>query len=390
MTEVGPDGGDPKRRILDDFGSDTGFLAFIDVSNADLLFLGPVLVGAVFVLELVVIATGRFFVGLGIALTILAVAATYVYVCPDHRTPIGLLQSFITYYRGKTTMTHTNIQTGEHDGINTWSGGDVRELTRVQTVETEVDAIRRHDETLVTAVRIEPANLALADDQQWEQAARGLGNVLNAIEFPIQIHSAARRIDPERMTAVYKDRRTDPDVQASPVLEDIVEVYRRRRPQEFRRRGTSVRQYYALVPVDIQAVSLEAHRWVRRLERMPLVGNRCAPLLADWLMRHHRQATIEERQREILTERRRRLTQQLRSVEGVDVQPLSAGDIAELVEEYWSGMRTDYPDAGPHLRTTPVVMSNHSEAAQRDGTSVALDTNRSPSDSTATVLEEER
>lgn len=353
MKDLGPGGDGPERRILDDVGSDSGFLAFTDVSNADLLFLVPALIVAMVTLEIVVIVTGRFFIGVALALAVLGLAGAYVHVCPDHRTPVGLITAFVTHHRRGNTMTFTNT-TAE---TSTETPPDARELTHVRAVEPEADAIRRQDETLVGAVRIDPANLALADQAKWNRAARGLGAVLNALGYPVQIHSSARRVDPARMTATYDDRRTDPDVKSTPALSEIVEVYRRRRPQEFHERGTSVRQYHAIVPVGIQEVSLEDNAWVSRLQSLPLIGRNLGSVVADVLLRDERREAIEERQRTILRDRRTHLTEQLTSIEGVSAHPVTAADLATLVEEYWSGSRTEYPDDGPHLRTTPVIMS---------------------------------
>jgi hypothetical protein len=208
-------------------------------------------------------------------------------------------------------MTYTTTNEG------TDTPPDVRELTNVQAVEPAADAIRRPDETLVGAVRIDPANLALADAAAWERAATGFGDVLNTLDFPVQIHSSARRVDPERLTGAYDARRTDPDVQSTPALQRIVEVYRERRPQTFRERGTSLRQYHIIVPVPIQAVSLDDHPWVRRLKRVPVVGNRLAAPLADGLLYDDRRERIEIRQREILERRRDHLVDQVTSLEGV-------------------------------------------------------------------------
>ncbi|SEP23189.1 hypothetical protein SAMN04487948_12433 [Halogranum amylolyticum] len=371
MTGLGPRGDDPERRILDDVGSNSGFLAFTDVSNADLLFLVPVLIIAMITLEAVVIVTGRFFVGVALALAVLTIAGVYVHVCPDHRTPLGLITSFVTHHRRENTMTFTNTTT--ETGADT--PPDARELTHVRAVEPEADAIRRQDETLVGAVRIDPANLALADQAQWDRAARGLGAVLNTLDYPVQVHSSARRVDPARMTAAYDDRRTDPDVRATPALTEIVEVYRRRRPQEFHERGTSVRQYHAIVTVGIQEVSLEDNGWVRRLQSVPLIGDHVGSVVADVLLRDERREAIEERQRAILRDRRTHFTEQLTSIEGVTARPVTATDLVTLVEEYWSGNRTEYPDAGPHLRTTPVVMSDHD-----------TDVSHSPTDTTTSSV----
>lgn len=374
MTRSRPDGDNPTRRILGDVGSDSGFLAFLDVSNADLLFLIPAVVAAMVSLELVVLATGQFFLGVALALLVLAGAGVYVSVCPDHRTPIGLLYSLIDYHRRNRTMRFTD--TNPNDSSDT--PPDVRDLTNVRAVEPAADAVRRTDETLVGAVRIDPANLALADASEWNRAAGGFGQVLNTLDFPVQIHSSARRVDPERLTGIYDDRRTDPDVRASPALQELVEVYRHRRPQAFRERGTSRRQYHILVPVSMQAVSLADHPWVQRLRRLPAVGDRLASPLADGLLYDDRRERIEKRQRAILADRRDHLVNQLMSLEGVEVTPVSAADLTTLLEEYWSGQRAEYPDAGPHLRTTPVVMSDHDPPS-----------NRSPTTPTATTASTE-
>lgn len=380
MTRLELGDGDPERRILGDLGSDSGFLAYVHVSNADLLFLGPAILVVMLLFELVVIATGRFFVGVGVALVVLGIASGYVYVCPDHRTPLGLLWSFITHHRRDTTMTFTTTAATTATDPSTDTPADVRELTRVRAVEPDADAIRRADETLIGAVRIEPANLALADGDQWDRAARGLGDVLNALDYPVQIRSAAYRVEASRMTAAYADRRTDPDVQSTPALETIVDVYRRRRPQEFRERGTSIRQYHAIVPVDIQAVSLADHPWVRRLKSAPLVGDHLASLLADGLLYRKCRETIEERQRGILNERRSHLAEQLSSVEEVTARPVAATDLAELVEEYWSGRRTEYADTAHDIRTSPVVMAAHDPEQDHQHRSTTDPTTPSPTE----------
>lgn len=369
--EIGDD--DPDRRIIDNIGSDSGFLAFVDVSNADLLFLGPAFVVATFLLELVVIATGRFFVGVGVGLVVFGVAVLYVFVCPDHWTPFGLLRSFITYHWRDSTMIFTDTATSMATPSGTVSPADVRELTRVRAVEQTVDAIRRADETLIGGVCIEPANLTLADDDRWDRAARGFGEVLNTLDYPVQIHSSAHRVDPDRMTAAYDDRRADPDVQSTPALRTIVSVYRRRRPEEFRERGTSIRRYHAIIPVDLQAVSLANHPWVRRLQSAPMVGDRLASLLADCLMYRNHGETVRERQRAILKERRDNLREQLSTVDGVTVRSVTATDLAELVEEYWSGRRSEYSNDGPYLRTTPVVMADQDAAQNHSATDASTD-----------------
>jgi len=64
---------------------------------------------------------------------------------------------------------------------------EVRYLTRLQRVYPH--AIERTDGALVGAMKVEPANMALEDDDAWAKAVQSLSEFANStVDFPVKIY----------------------------------------------------------------------------------------------------------------------------------------------------------------------------------------------------------
>ncbi|MDS0243745.1 MULTISPECIES: hypothetical protein [unclassified Haloferax] len=342
---------DTPRRILDEFGtSDEIFGIEIDYSLNDLKLFFPAGVVCGFIL----LATPQWLNigGLLATIGILLLTVGFIFVTPSHKSPQQWLADMIMFSRAE----HTKTAVAETPAKQTDS------LTQVKRFLPISNLVERTDGHLVAALRVSPANLSLATDREWEAMANSFGSVLNALDFDFQIHSTARPVEPDRITAGYRERLDDSDVVANPALGDIIRVYRERFPAEFESRGTCVREYHILIPVSIREVQLADRGALAKLCEVPVIGGFIRVFGAESTQLTHEE--IHERQKEELGRRLRTLESGIRDLEGCDAERVSADELSALLEEYWSGERTHYgPSAGQRnerVRSIPVVTGDDS------------------------------
>jgi len=82
---------------------------------------------------------------------------------------------------------------------------EVRYLTRVGQVFPH--AIERSDGALVGAMKVEPANMALEDDDAWAKAVDSLSEFVNAtIDFPVKFYITSREVDQDDVVRDHQRR----------------------------------------------------------------------------------------------------------------------------------------------------------------------------------------
>lgn len=336
---------DPRRRILDEFGADDEIVGIdINYSLTDLKLFVPAMVLALLIVALSARLGGRLALlgGTVGACGVFACTGAIIYITPEHTTP----QNWLARIWSFTQRTKTKTAVGPTAETNTES------ITQIARFVPEANALERRDGTLVGALTIEPANMALATDEEWNQAADTLGSALNTLDFSIQIHSSARSVDSEQLTAHYRNRLEDADVAANPSLKTIIEVYQTRRPAEFRARATSVREYHVLVPVSVRDVQLAERGAFERLTSLPYLGELLAMIGAR--QSGLSESEITQRQRETLETRLDAVQGAIGGLEDCATTPISTERLATLIEEFWTGRRTDYPSQRT-VRSTPIV-----------------------------------
>jgi hypothetical protein len=286
------------------------------------------------------------------AITVFLVTGAIVYITPAHMTPQRWLQRIVAFTRREKTKTAVGATPEEQ----------TETLTHVGRFVPESNSLERVDGHLVAAVRVEPANMALATHDEWSTAADALGSAFNTLDFPIQIHSSARSVDPEQITASYRDRLGDPDVTANESLEDIINVYQTRLPAEFRARGTCVREYHILVPVSVRDVQLAERGALAQLESVPIVGGLFAILGAE--SAGLSEVEIKQQQRETLSARLDDVRSSIRGLDECDCEVVSADRLATLLEEFWTGRRTQYTQTRDRVRSVPIVTVGDADRRQ--------------------------
>jgi len=101
---------------------------------------------------------------------------------------------------------------------------EVRYLTRVGQVFPH--AIERSDGALVGAMKVEPANMALEDDDAWAKAVDSLSEFVNAtIDFPVKFYITSREVDQDDVVRDHQRRLGDADVRSRPVLKRLLDEY---------------------------------------------------------------------------------------------------------------------------------------------------------------------
>lgn len=342
---------DPRRRVLDEFGAGDEIAGIdTDYTLSDLKALIPA-VALGFICLLAGVADGRLLAILGgilSALALLAIALAVIVITPSHLTPQAWVTQILSFKREPKQRSIVGETSNERTEV----------LTGITRFDADGDAVERDDGALVGGVRVDPANMALATDAQWQAAADSLGQTLNTLGFYLQIRSTARRVPTEDLVAGYDTRLDDPDVQANDTLRELIEVYQRELPREFRTRGTSVREYQILVPVRIHEVQLAEHGALARLETLPYIGSFLAVLGAESTRLTDEE--IERAQRSLLAERRQAIEDAIRGLESCTAESVSAATLASWVEESWTGRRTQYdPErARERLRTQLVLASD--------------------------------
>lgn len=335
-----PDTGDMEqattRRILDQLGEAETILG-TEYTAADLKLFMPGVLLAFLVIGMM--PTGWGALGFGLGGAIMVGTAGVIWAAPPHRVAHTWLQDVVKYQlterRGETLLLAHDDES-EPDAA--------RSLTNIETVLRRWDSVRRADNGVVGAVRVHPANMALADTTDWEQASDALAEMLRSLSFDIQLYSTARPVDASRIVAPYRDRLDDPDVRENDRLRGVVQAYRNTLPQEFERRRTSVREYYILVAVEELDVQLADQTLWDTLRDAPVVGSLCAMIGAG--RSDLSEGELLVRQQRELNNRLQRVRRGITELPGCRPEPVSAARLTDLLEEYWTGQPSHHADEG--------------------------------------------
>jgi hypothetical protein len=362
-------GGQPSRRILAAFGEPDEFFGF---TLADLKLLLPALFAGLIVAGNTPTAVRPlgWAVGGGLVLGALVV----VYAAPEYQTAPAWLREKLRYAvapsrfvprAGERDPTGEQLRPAveadsapvDHRGIGRRNAGEAESLTELERFHVGVDAGERADGYVFGALRVAPANMALATRGDWERTAEQFGAVVNGIEFPFQVYSRVTPVDPERITAGYRDRLEAGAPDATPAFRELVATYARRLPREFAQRGTGVREYYVVVSVSPLAVQTGASRLgetglLAQLGDLPYVGG----FLRGFSARRSGSDTEEVRARQVaeLDRRLNVVADGLRRIDGCRGTRLGTTELVELLDDFWSGPETA-TGSSPRPRTSPVV-----------------------------------
>lgn len=264
----------------------------------------------------------------------IVVGALFVYLTPGYTTSVDWLATFIGFQRQPKSLAHEKAKT----------------LTQVEQVHQGRRAIERVDGVYLGAVRVAPASLALATDDDWAATADAFQDFLNtAIDFPVQFYSTTQEFPVEEYLGHYRRRLDDPDVKANPRLAALITNYIEWYAADVEQRRTTIRDHYVLVPVTPAEVQFERESLTEQLGRLPVLG----VFVQAWLA--PRQEERSQAMFDALDERLRRVERGIRELDGCSAQRIDAEDLTQLLGEFWTGESYSETDLSTALRTRPLL-----------------------------------
>ena len=270
---------------------------------------------------------------LPLALLAIGFGGLFVSLTPTYTTSLDWLASFVGFHVGSTERDHH--EASEH--------------TLVERLHPDRDAIERTDDALVGFIRVAPPSMALATDAQWSATAAAFTDFLNTtVAFPIQIYSTTRAFPVEAHLSHFEDRLDDPDVEANPRLQKLIEQYIEWYGEELERRRMTIRDHYVVVSVSPSEVRYDSESMGSRLGQIPVLGN----VLGLWA--RPPEALAREAMFDELDSRCDRIDRGLRDLDGCSAMRISLGDALPIVRRFWTG-REDDLDAAAQIRSTSLL-----------------------------------
>jgi len=332
------DNRNPAKRIPKSLGTDTklfGSYTMTDLAVA--LFPGVVVVLCVQVLLPAGMTIGGYQIqtlALPLAGVMIGLGALFVYLTPAYTTSADWVTSMVTF--------HSRSEQIDHEAA--------KEYTQVERVYPDRDAIERTDGAMIGLVQVIPPTMALATQEEWAQKAESFQDFLNTtVEFPIQIYSTTQPFPVDEHLGRYESRLDDPDVEANPQLEALIENYLDWYETELHDRRMTIRDHYVVVPVAPVEVQFDETSLAQQLAGLPVLGAIVRELYAP------REAVEREALLSELDARLDQVRAGLRSIEGCTAHRIDATDATEVVGEYWSDGSQAYGDLDTVLRTRGIV-----------------------------------
>jgi hypothetical protein len=204
--------------------------------------------------------------------------------------------------------------------------------------------------------------MALTTQENWEQACRSFARAVNGFEFPFQIYSTVTPVDPTRIIRRYRDRLRDGSLDGKPLFRELIQAYERDFPREFIHRGTSIREFYVIVPVsqlDVQqsSVSVGHTGLLETLAELPYIGGFFTTIGAS--RQGYSPEELEARQIVELDRRLDAVSEGIRRIDGCDATRMETPELVALLRDYWD---PEHPESDSRAvpRTTPVVSTGES------------------------------
>ncbi|WP_343063154.1 hypothetical protein [Halosimplex rubrum] len=271
---------------------------------------------------------------LPLAGVMILVGSIFVYLTPAYTTSADWVTAMVTFHQRSDELGHD----------------EAKQHTQVERVYPNRGAIERTDGAFLGLVQVAPPTMALATDEEWGQKAEAFQNFLNtSVEFPIQVYSTTRAFPAEEYLAQYESRLDDPDVEANPQLEALIENYVEWYEPELAERQMTIRDHYVVVPVTPGEVQFEQESLVQKLAGLPVLGVFVRAYFAP-RVEERRDALFEE-----LDDRLRRIRTGLREIDGCNAHRVDTAEATRVVGEFWAGESQEYGDMDQVLRTRAMV-----------------------------------
>ncbi len=320
---------------------------------------------------------------LGVILGGLLIAIT-----PEHLSTREWLESIFHHIFRPKRVEHVSISSGvARKQTDTVSETKIyqmeertQEITRLEKIHRNGGAIERDDGVMVGAIKVDPANMALASNRRWQMmVSEWEGYLNNSVEYPLQIYATSRPFPVEDYITHYQGRINDPDIQNRPILQELLSNFLDWYPEYLSWQGTNQREYYVIVPVssdELIGANSDEETPIEKLAKLPVIGGLFKSRIDSSASKNEEETMVE--QLRVLTQRLREVERQgVRSMAEVSGRRLSGVEVAILVREFWSGREYE-GDPEEVVRSQPVLMKSGGQAVKQE--EVANDTGHGGTD----------
>ncbi|WP_225308181.1 hypothetical protein [Haloarcula sp. CBA1131] len=222
-----------------------------------------------------------FFPALGLA----ALAEVFLYILhkvrPDHYRLTEWLRVRLFWLVKKHHYTHDQ------------GNQDTRQVTRLERIMPH--GIERVDGAYVGAVEVEPANMALQDDEKWDKAVTSLTRLSESLTGRAKLHVTTAEVDNKSHIESHINRLEDPDAKSHPIFRGVLTEFVNRYTDDSGTVETETeiqRKYYIIVWVtddDIHDLQMNSDSIADYLAGMPAIGRLFARFDSDTLTEAERE-----------------------------------------------------------------------------------------------------
>ncbi|MFC6615982.1 hypothetical protein ACFQAS_15460 [Halopenitus salinus] len=353
------------RRIMDQFG-EASRIPYLNIEEGDIgVIVGLPIVGLFFASfsGLNSLALPLMTGGLGIGVAI-------VFMTPSHLNAWTWITDVYRYLKRPTHTfaapadpdSETNETERSRGGLANYTpfkpDERTQDLTNVKRAWPGAGAIQRADGTMEAFIEIDPGNMDFAMASDWAKLHEtGEGFANKELDSKIKLHTTTRSFPVDRITENIEARLNDEDVAANPALQELLEEYREKRPQEMRDRGIQQHRYYLGVqarPLEVYNRSKDEGTPAEKLTDFPVIGFLFTPFVTrrEDLSEAERRAKMFEKLDTRVNEVRSEFIQQ---ASGWSARRLSTVELFMLNMDFWNGHEHEYDEAGLAVRNQPIV-----------------------------------
>ncbi|MFP4174925.1 MAG: VirB4 family type IV secretion system protein, partial [Halobacteriales archaeon] len=361
---------DPTRRVPKKLGKSDEFWRGYTLD--DLLVGGTPFIVAVLLTAYVLPPSLRY-VGYVLAVIGLVVGAVAVYAAPDYLTASEWVSTYVHHLRRPKEVTHVRYDFDSAREQRDFPESRfyeleerTQELTDIERVHTDRDAVERRDGAYVGAVRVEPANMALATDRRWRDNVAAFADFFNnSVEWPLQLYSTTTEFPVDDYLRRRERRLDDNDVSGNPVFRRLIEEWLDWYPRELEARGTNIREHYVVVPVRRDEVTGAdgGDGFLAALANLPVVGGVFGLFSSGDGMTEDE---VRERALGELDERLRMVENEgIQNLDGCRAHRVDSDELVRILAEFWEGESAYNVGAGG-VRQNPVVAGEYDVERERE------------------------
>jgi len=235
---------------------------------------------------------------------------------------------------------------------------DTRNATRLKRIMPH--GIERVDGAYVGAVEVQPANMALEDDEQWQKAVQSLTGMVNSLEGTTKIYVTTRDADNTDHIQAHKDRLDDADTQNHSIFRGVLMEWLNRHTDdegEIVSETEMQREYYIIVTVtdaDIEGLVSDDESVANYLGDLPVLGNFVSNVGSGELTAEER----EEHKAKKLHDRLGRVARSVDSLYRCRSESVSSYKLAQLTKDYWACEPRQFGDIKQASDISPITYSD--------------------------------